>query len=104
MLAFDPDAAAEVLNQELPERTPRTLTKPRELELELERVAATGLAFDHQESYEGVGCVAAPLRSSGRAIGAVSVTGPVTRIDLDGFASLVRNTATAIWNERFQRR
>ena len=104
MLAFDPDAAAEVLNQELPERTSRTLTKAHELEFELERIAATGLAFDHQESYSGVGCVAAPLRSSGRAIGAVSVTGPVARIDLDGFAPLVRSAATAIWNERFQRR
>ncbi len=104
MLAFDDDAAAEVLTQQLPERTPRTLTEPRDLEIELERIAETGLAFDHQESYEGLACVAAPLRSSGRAIAAVSVTGPVTRIDLHGVAPLVRNTAAAIWNDRFQRR
>ncbi len=103
MLAFDGDAAAEVLTQELPARTSRTLTEPRDLEIELERVAETGLAFDHQESYEGLACVAAPLRSSGRAIAAVSVTGPVTRIDLHAAAPLVRNTATAIWNDRFQR-
>jgi DNA-binding IclR family transcriptional regulator len=103
MLAFDREAAAEVLAQELPARTSRTLTTPRDLELELERIAETGLAFDHQESYEGLACVAAPLRSSGRAIGAVSVTGPVARIDLHAVAPLVRNTATAIWNERFQR-
>jgi DNA-binding IclR family transcriptional regulator len=104
MLAFDEEAAAEVLSQELPERTPRTLTDHRELELELERIAAEGLALDHQESYEGLACVAAPLRNSGRAIGAVSVTGPVEHIDLHGVAPLVRSTAATIWNERFQRR
>ncbi len=104
MLAFDDEATAEVLSQELPERTSHTLTEPRDLRIELERIAETGLAFDHQESYEGLACVAAPLRSSGRAIGAVSVTGPVTRIDLHGVAPLVRNTAAAIWNERFPSR
>ena len=60
MLAFDDAAAAEVLTQELTGRTPRTLTEPRELEIELERIAETGLAFDHQESYDGLACVAAP--------------------------------------------
>ena len=104
MLAFDPEAAAEVLDQELPERTPRTLTTRRDLELELERIAADGLAFDQQEAYEGLACVAVPLRNSGRAIGAVSVSGPVDRIDLHGVAPLVRSTATAIWNDRFHRR
>jgi DNA-binding IclR family transcriptional regulator len=91
------------MEQELPARTSRTLTTARELAIELERIAETGLAFDHQESYEGMACVAAPLRSSGRAIGAVSVTGPVSRIDLHGVAPLVRNTAAAIWNDRFRR-
>ena len=104
MLAFDPIAAAEVLDQELVGRTSTTLTKPHDLEIELERIAETGLAFDHQESYPGLACVAAPLRGSGRAIGAVSVTGPVRRIDLHGVASRVSDTATTIWNERFQRR
>ena len=104
MLAFDAAAASDVLAEELPGRTSRTLTEPRDLEIELERIAETGLAFDHQESYQGLACVAAPLRGSGRAIGAVSVTGPVARIDLHGVAPLVRNTATAIWNERFQHR
>jgi DNA-binding IclR family transcriptional regulator len=103
MLAFDDEAIDEVLTQPLPQRTPRTLTRPRDLEIELERIAATGLAFDHQESYEGLACVAAPLRGSGRAIAAVSVSGPVACIDLHAVAPLVRDTANAIWNERFQR-
>jgi DNA-binding IclR family transcriptional regulator len=104
MLAFDEEAAAEVLAQDLPKRTSQTLTSPRDLELELERIAEDGLALDHQESYEGLACVAAPLRNSGRAIAAVSVTGPVDRIDLHAVAPLVRSTAATIWDERFQRR
>jgi DNA-binding IclR family transcriptional regulator len=103
MAAFDPLASDAMLHENLTARTSGTLTEPRELEQELERVAANGLAFDHQESFEGLACVAAPLRASGRAIGAVSVTGPVSRIDLHGVAALVQSTATSIWNERFQR-
>ncbi len=103
MLAFDEEAAAEVLADELPARTSRTLTDARDLERELERINESGLAFDHQESYEGLACVAAPLRSSGRAIAAVSVTGPVAEIDLHATAPLVHQTASAIWNDRFQR-
>lgn len=103
MLAFDEETAAEVLENALPARTARTLTGA-ELQAELERIAECGLAFDHQESYEGLACVAAPIRGSGRAIGAVSVTGPVNRIDLHAVAPMVRTTAAAIWNDRFQRR
>ncbi len=103
MLAFDAEAAEEVLEQDLPRRTPRTITSPRELRLELDRIAATGLAFDHQESYEGLACVAAPLRGAGRAIGAVSVTGPVARIDLHAVAPHLLSAAQAIWTDRFRR-
>jgi DNA-binding IclR family transcriptional regulator len=104
MLAFDPIATAEVLEQKLPKRTSRTLTSPSALLADLDRTATEGLAFDHQEAYEGLACVAAPLRNAGRAIAAVSLTGPVSRIDLHGVASLVQNTAQSIWNDRFRRR
>lgn len=102
MLAFDPEATAEVLAEECPPRTARTLTSER-LRAELRQVADTGLAFDHQEAYAGLACVAAPLRNAGRAIAAVSVTGPVARIDLHGVAPMVQATAEAIWNHRFRR-
>jgi DNA-binding IclR family transcriptional regulator len=69
----------------------------------LAKVVETGLAFDHQEAYKGLACVAAPLRGSGRAIAAVSVTGPVERIDLHAVAPLVQRTAAAIWTDRFRR-
>ena len=104
MLAFDPLATDEVLHEDRPRRTSRTLTSRDALLADLERIATEGLAFDHQESYEGLACVAAPIRSVGRAIAAVSVTGPVERIDLHGVAPLVRSTAQAIWNGRFSKR
>ena len=97
-------ATAEVLAQDLPSRTSRTLTTPEALLADLERTALQGLAFDHQESYEGLACVAAPVRGVGRAIAAVSVTGPVARIDLHGVAPMVQNAAHAIWVDRFRKR
>jgi DNA-binding IclR family transcriptional regulator len=103
MLAFDPETTAEVLAEECPPRTEQTLT-PDRLRSELRKVAETGLAYDHQEAYPGLACVAAPLRNAGRAIAAVSVTGPVARIDLHAVAPQVQATAEAIWNDRFRRR
>ena len=101
MLAFDPEAAGDVLRRDLVRRTAQTLTSPEELAADLDRIADTGLAFDRQEAYDELACVAAPLRSAGRAIAAVSVTGPADRIDVHSIAPQVRTTATAIWNERF---
>lgn len=103
MLAFDKEATADVIAEGFPQRTPTTLTESGLLEAELARIAETGLAFDHQEAYKGLACVAAPLRNSGRAIAAVSVTGPVAQIDLHAMAPLVQSTAEAIWNDRFRR-
>lgn len=104
MLAFDPEAAADALTGDLPRRTPHTITSADALTTELDRIAEEGLAHDREEAYEGLTCVAAPLRSTGRAIAAVSVTGPSDRFDADTIGPMVRQTAAAIWAERFPRR
>lgn len=104
MLAFDPEAAADVLAGDLPRRTRHTLTSPAALSSDLDTIAETGFAVDREEAYEGLTCVAAPLRSTGRAIAAVSVTGPTDRFDADTIAPMVVRTAAAIWSERFPRR
>lgn len=101
MLAFDDAAATEVLEADLPARTPATLSSPDRLRAELARVRATGVAYDLQESYEGLGCVAAPIRNSGRAIGAVSVTGPIDQLDWPALAASVQQAAAGIWASRF---
>ena len=104
MLAFDDGAQQLVLDAELPARASGTLSSPARLRDDLERIRSTGVAYDRQESYDGLGCVAAPIRNSGRAIGAVSVTGPIDRIDWTTLTTLVQNTATSIWNARFSAR
>ena len=88
----------------MPERTPTTITTADGLRDALDQVRSTGVAYDLQEAYEGMGCVAAPIRNAGRAIGAVSVTGPISRVSLTELAPAVQHTATSIWNERFEPR
>ncbi len=56
------------------------------------------MAFDRGEAYEELVCVAAPIRSSGQAIAAVSVTGPAGRMRWSVVTEAVRSTAAAIWN------
>lgn len=103
MLAFDPEAAEEILGHELSPRTSHTITSAFDFSAELECIVETGLAFDRQEAYEGLACVAAPLRNGGRAIGAISVTGPADLIDVDAIGPHVQHAATAIWQDRFPR-
>lgn len=101
MLAFDDMAADVVLGSTLARLTDYTITDPEALRVNLAQVRASGIAFDLKESHDGLGCVAAPLRNSGRAIGAISVTGPLIRMEWDAIAEAVRNTAASIWNARF---
>jgi DNA-binding IclR family transcriptional regulator len=75
-------------------RTPRTLTTLESLQQELAAVRARGgLAYDREESTAGVACVAAPLRGSGRAVAAISLTGSVERMDLPRLAPFVQEAA-----------
>ena len=62
----------------------------------LESTRRTGVAYDREKAYKGLGCVASPIRSAGRAIGAVSVTGPIERMHAHSVASEVRKTALAV--------
>lgn len=101
MLAYDGQAADEVMASKLERRTANTITDPELLRSNLAQVRQSGVAFDVKEACEGLGCVAAPIRNSGRAIGAVSVTGPVTRMEWESTAEAVKNTAVSIWNARF---
>lgn len=61
--------------------TPRTLLSPIILQKELEAVRVKGYAVDDEEFETGVRCVASPLiDSTGRCVGAISVSGPTTRL------------------------
>lgn len=65
----------------LPRVTPQTITSRDELFEELERTRERGFAVDDEERLEGLRCIAAPIRFNSDVIGAISVSGPTTRID-----------------------
>ena len=101
MLAYDDAAADQVMSATLPRRTAFTITEASALRADLEQVRSLGVARDVNEAYDGLVCVAAPIRNAGRAIAAVSVTGPARSMDWEATADAVKCTAASIWNARF---
>lgn len=98
MAAYDPDAMHAVLSAPMPGKTPKTITESAALWNEFKRVRDDGVAFDRGEAYAELACVAAPIRGSGNAIGAVSVTAPAGRMRWSALAEAVQGTAAAMWN------
>jgi len=81
--------------------TKNTITKPENLIKELKTIKKQGYALDLEEKEIGVRCVAAPLFDGNhRLMGAISVSGPCTRITEDYLKSslipLVRDKAKQI--------
>jgi IclR family KDG regulon transcriptional repressor len=69
--------------------TPRTLTQPTKLKKELMKTRLQGYALDDEEAVLGARCIAAPIfDATGKVIGAVSVSGPLTRITAEKIAPL----------------
>lgn len=90
MLAFQPEEKVErILNRDgLPARTKNTITSQEAFEAELKRIREEGVAFDDEEGIEGMRCVAAPIRNEDSvSVGAISVSGPCTRIMGERFES-----------------
>ncbi len=60
----------------LPALTRSTITTPSQLEQELEKVRAEGVAVDYEENHEGIICVGGPIfASQGKVIAALSISG-----------------------------
>jgi len=88
-------------NHGLPAKTSNTVTDPNELKRGLEQMREQGIAFDGEERAEGICCVAAPIQSTeGDLLGAVSVSGPFSRVKGDRLEEeipeLVQEVATVI--------
>ncbi|MFA5575930.1 MAG: IclR family transcriptional regulator [Tissierellaceae bacterium] len=83
MLAFkDVDEIYESLPDELVQLTPNTITDKEELLRELEEIRLQGYALDNEENSAGLTCVAAPIfDSTGKAVYAISVSGPTMRMN-----------------------
>lgn len=98
ILAFSTDAFVDsVLSDPLARLAPKTITEPDRLRAELVEVRRTGVAYDVEESQQGLFCVAAPILGHGdRALGAISVTGASSRSQARSFADAVTASAYAI--------
>jgi len=90
ILAFSsPDLLEAVLTDDLEARTTHTKTSPTALRAELVTVRSQGFALDNEENEPGIRCVGAPvLDYSGKAIAAISISGPSERISLERAAQL----------------
>lgn len=76
--------------------TEHTITTPHALRRNLEDVRARGFAFDDEEASLGIRCVAAPVFDhSGEVAGAVSISGPASRVMPDRFTELGHRVAEA---------
>jgi DNA-binding IclR family transcriptional regulator len=70
--------------------TRHTITDSRELEAELEKVRALGYAVDNEEIMDSLRCIAAPVKdNNGMTCAAISVSGPVSRLDGENFRRAV---------------
>ncbi|MBC9735196.1 IclR family transcriptional regulator [Nocardioides marmotae] len=98
MLAFSGrDAIRAVLDGGLVRRTRYSVADPARFLQELSRVHADGVAFDREEIQLGLVCAAVPvLDAAGRAVAAISVSGPATRFNPATVVAEVRSAAEAI--------
>jgi DNA-binding IclR family transcriptional regulator len=105
LLAFAADHVVdEIIRKGLPRRTGRTIVVPELFRQELATVRTAHWALETEENVAGLRCVAAPIRGSGRAIAAVSVSGPVHKVDVNRTVPVVRRCAADIWGQLFGRR
>jgi DNA-binding IclR family transcriptional regulator len=84
LLAALPEAQlAELVGRiEFKRLTPHSIMSEEQLRLELESIRAEGYAKDKEESEEGLVCLGTVIRNiSGSAVGAISVSGPKSRMN-----------------------
>jgi DNA-binding IclR family transcriptional regulator len=92
----------EIVEQQgLPERTDSTITDYETLREELAEIRDQGCSFDRGEQINGARCVGAPVREpNGTVLGAISVSGPMSRLSGDFYEKqlpdLVSSTANVI--------
>jgi DNA-binding IclR family transcriptional regulator len=98
MLAWlDERTLAHLYGDRLGSRTPRTITNLDALRTDLAGVRSRhGLAFDREELAQGTVAVAAALRGSGRAVGALQLAGDPRKISIERLAPYVQEAARKV--------
>lgn len=96
----EPMVATAVGSEPLPQKTGKTLQTLAALKAELLMVRERGYAVDDEENEPGARCLASPVMDQhGACVGAISVSGPSTRITPDRLPDLavrVREASGAI--------
>ncbi|SEV85276.1 IclR family transcriptional regulator [Natrinema salifodinae] len=83
----------------LPAQTDRTITDRDSLAAELERIRDQGYALEDEERRAGIRSVAVPIIVDAGVIGAISLSGPKSRLSDDRIGELLdslRNTANVV--------
>ncbi|RRJ29671.1 IclR family transcriptional regulator [Halocatena pleomorpha] len=76
----------EILERKLVRHTDNTTIEPETLRAEIEEIRSRGIAFDNEEQFDGIRCVATALATeTDELLGAISVSGSVDRIDNETF-------------------
>lgn len=83
LLAYTPAGLREryFLTNPLRALTPRTIVDPSQLDVELERVRASGYAIDEEEFLTGVGCVAVAVLQGDMPVAAYGMSVPMQRFE-----------------------
>jgi IclR family transcriptional regulator, acetate operon repressor len=105
LLAYsDPHLVADLIDHGLSKIGPKTLTDPERLQRELARVRASGVAYEREESGQGIACAAACIRgAAGEPIAAISAAGWVADLDVRRVGPAVQTAAAAIAREAARR-
>lgn len=75
--------------------TKKTITSISRLKAELDRIRKEGFSIDDEEFEDGIRCIASPLRdSSGKLLGALSISGPSSRITLENSSFFEKSLAS----------
>ncbi|MCU4742592.1 IclR family transcriptional regulator [Halobacteria archaeon AArc-m2/3/4] len=101
ILAYMPRERVEMIvdRHGLPQTTTNTIGNREELFDELETIREREVAYDREERLNGIQCVAAPiLRNDDVIAGAISISGPTTRLEGDRLETEIRDRLEAAAN------
>lgn len=97
LLAFsDRSQLRAVVEKGLASRTQYSIRQPGMFMQQVQEVRRTAIAFDREESHLGLSCVAAPIVVAGRAVAALSVSGPTKPLPAETHSALVRQAAVEV--------
>jgi len=94
IMAYRPQKEVESIlqNHGIPKITEETITSKNKLYEELSEIRDSGVAFDNEERVNGMRCVAVPITDANdRAIAAMSVSGPKSRMIGEKFREKIPN-------------